>query len=227
MLREWEKKYPGRIDSIFGALGNVVPSHLMDRALFDFGAVRTTGSAVADGDIAFDVDPVLERAADLAAAGADASASTPSACSARPTTDDRIAAAPRPCARSQDSPCGASRRSAMLCGCGLRSLLAVSFAAGAAQSVDTAPAKPTLAGAGAAERIARGRLRPLLPAHGDGLRPERRKNDRLRGLREPAQPHRCRPRRRARDRRRDPLARHSRSAKSSRAPSAGRAKPRS
>ena len=69
MLREWEKKYPGRIESIFGALGNVVPSHLMDRALFDFGAVRTTGSAVADGDIAFDVDPVLERASDGAAAG--------------------------------------------------------------------------------------------------------------------------------------------------------------
>ena len=41
----------------------------MDCALFDFGAVRTTGSAVADGDIAFDVDPVLERAADVAAAG--------------------------------------------------------------------------------------------------------------------------------------------------------------
>jgi tRNA 2-thiocytidine biosynthesis protein TtcA len=69
MLREWEKKYPGRIDSIFGALGHVVPSHLLDRALFDFAAVRTTGSAVVDGDIAFDVDPLLERAADVAAAG--------------------------------------------------------------------------------------------------------------------------------------------------------------
>ena len=36
MLRDWEKKHPGRIESIFDALGNVVPSHLMDRALFDF-----------------------------------------------------------------------------------------------------------------------------------------------------------------------------------------------
>ena len=59
MLREWEKKYPGRIDSIFGALGNVVPSHLMDRALFDFGAVKAGGIPTADGDIAFDVDPAL------------------------------------------------------------------------------------------------------------------------------------------------------------------------
>ena len=62
MLREWEKKYPGRIDSIFGALGNVVPSHLMDRGLFDFAAVKASGIPTTDGDIAFDVDPALERA---------------------------------------------------------------------------------------------------------------------------------------------------------------------
>jgi tRNA 2-thiocytidine biosynthesis protein TtcA len=68
MLREWEKKYPGRIDSIFGALGNVVPSHLMDRALFDFAGVKPSGIPTADGDIAFDVDPALERAVDAAAA---------------------------------------------------------------------------------------------------------------------------------------------------------------
>lgn len=67
MLREWEKKHPGRIDSIFGALGNVVPSHLMDRKLFDFAAVKANGLPAADGDIAFDVDPALERATTAAA----------------------------------------------------------------------------------------------------------------------------------------------------------------
>ena len=36
MLREWEKKHPGRLDTIFNALGNVAPSHLMDRELYDF-----------------------------------------------------------------------------------------------------------------------------------------------------------------------------------------------
>ena len=36
MLREWERQYPGRIESIFNALGNAAPSHLLDRALFDF-----------------------------------------------------------------------------------------------------------------------------------------------------------------------------------------------
>ncbi len=68
MLREWEKRYPGRVDSIFGALAQVAPSHLLDRALFDFGAVRATGRDEADGDIVFDVDPALERATELAAA---------------------------------------------------------------------------------------------------------------------------------------------------------------
>lgn len=36
MLREWEKRYPGRTEAIFSSLRNVVPSHLADPALFDF-----------------------------------------------------------------------------------------------------------------------------------------------------------------------------------------------
>jgi tRNA 2-thiocytidine biosynthesis protein TtcA len=36
MLREWERQYPGRVESIFNALSNVAPSHLLDRQLFDF-----------------------------------------------------------------------------------------------------------------------------------------------------------------------------------------------
>jgi tRNA 2-thiocytidine biosynthesis protein TtcA len=42
MLREWEKKNPGRIDTIFGALTNVAPSHLLDRTLHDFTRVMAT-----------------------------------------------------------------------------------------------------------------------------------------------------------------------------------------
>jgi len=68
MLREWERKFPGRVDSVFGALAHAAPSHLMDRTLFDFAAVRATGREEADGDIVFDVDPALERATELAAA---------------------------------------------------------------------------------------------------------------------------------------------------------------
>jgi tRNA 2-thiocytidine biosynthesis protein TtcA len=54
MLREWEKRHPGRVDSMFRALSNLVPSHLMDRKLFDFTAVRATGNAFGDGDKALD-----------------------------------------------------------------------------------------------------------------------------------------------------------------------------
>ena len=36
MLRDWEKCYPGRVETIFTALQNVAPSQLADRKLFDF-----------------------------------------------------------------------------------------------------------------------------------------------------------------------------------------------
>ena len=57
MLREWERKHPGRVESIFNAMGNVVGTHLLDRELQDFAAVRATGVPQASGDIAFDDDP--------------------------------------------------------------------------------------------------------------------------------------------------------------------------
>lgn len=36
MLREWDKQYPGRSETIFTAIGNVAPSQLADRNVFDF-----------------------------------------------------------------------------------------------------------------------------------------------------------------------------------------------
>ncbi len=54
MLREWEKKYPGRTETMLTALQNVVPSHLMDPRLHDFRNLKTTGQACEDGDKAFD-----------------------------------------------------------------------------------------------------------------------------------------------------------------------------
>jgi tRNA 2-thiocytidine biosynthesis protein TtcA len=57
MLREWDKKFPGRVDSIFSALSTVVPSHLMDRDLFNFKDLKMDGVANPNGDIAFDDDP--------------------------------------------------------------------------------------------------------------------------------------------------------------------------
>jgi len=54
MLREWEKRFPGRIENMFNALQNVVPSHLLDGSLYDFKNARATGVADENGDKAFD-----------------------------------------------------------------------------------------------------------------------------------------------------------------------------
>ena len=64
LMREWEKRFPGRVDNIFASLARVTPSHLMDRSLFDFASAIADGTPPAEGDIAFDVDPQFEQAQD-------------------------------------------------------------------------------------------------------------------------------------------------------------------
>ncbi|HEV2333446.1 MAG TPA: tRNA 2-thiocytidine(32) synthetase TtcA, partial [Gammaproteobacteria bacterium] len=39
MLSGWEREFPGRTNSIFAALGDVVPEHLLDPRRFDFAAL--------------------------------------------------------------------------------------------------------------------------------------------------------------------------------------------
>jgi tRNA 2-thiocytidine biosynthesis protein TtcA len=56
MLRDWERRFPGRIDNMFSAMGNIVPSHLMDRNLYPFTTLQATGVADSQGDVAFDDD---------------------------------------------------------------------------------------------------------------------------------------------------------------------------
>jgi tRNA 2-thiocytidine biosynthesis protein TtcA len=46
MLREWEQRFPGCDDSLFAALANVLPSHLMDRRLFDFSGLSAASPEV-------------------------------------------------------------------------------------------------------------------------------------------------------------------------------------
>jgi tRNA 2-thiocytidine biosynthesis protein TtcA len=48
MLREWEQQYPGRTESIFSSLRNVVPSHLVDPDLADPRAADFCDPADAD-----------------------------------------------------------------------------------------------------------------------------------------------------------------------------------
>ena len=40
MLIGWEREFPGRVDSIFGAIKNVSPSQLADTQLFDFSGLQ-------------------------------------------------------------------------------------------------------------------------------------------------------------------------------------------
>ena len=54
MLREWEKDFPGRTESMFRALQHVVPSHLADRRLFDFAGLTPGSVPDAGGDLALD-----------------------------------------------------------------------------------------------------------------------------------------------------------------------------
>lgn len=56
MLNQWDKQFPGRIESLFTAMQSVVPSHLADNGLFDFKAVTANGIADENGDKAFDTE---------------------------------------------------------------------------------------------------------------------------------------------------------------------------
>lgn len=54
MLRGWEKRFPGRPETIFSALQRISPSHLLDPKQFDFASLQANGDAWAEGDTAFD-----------------------------------------------------------------------------------------------------------------------------------------------------------------------------
>lgn len=54
MLNEWDKKYPGRIETMFRAIQNITLSHLCDTSLFDFKGIKKGDRVIDGGDIAFD-----------------------------------------------------------------------------------------------------------------------------------------------------------------------------
>nr|HQC97412.1 tRNA 2-thiocytidine(32) synthetase TtcA [Aquabacterium sp.] len=56
MIHDWERQYPGRIDNMLTAMGNITPSHMMDRKLFPFTTLKPGGVPDAGGDKAFDAD---------------------------------------------------------------------------------------------------------------------------------------------------------------------------
>ncbi len=58
MLRDWDKRYPGRIETMFRATQNIVPSHLCDTQLFDFANIKQGDEIINGGDLAFDKDDI-------------------------------------------------------------------------------------------------------------------------------------------------------------------------
>jgi len=64
MLRDWDKRFPGRVENMFRAMQNVVASHLADGRLFDFQNLRTRDAPYPGGDIAFDLEPLADEESD-------------------------------------------------------------------------------------------------------------------------------------------------------------------
>ncbi len=61
MLQEWERKFPGRLETMFASLQRTTPSHLLDARQFDFANLKTQPEAYENGDIAFDDEDFSAR----------------------------------------------------------------------------------------------------------------------------------------------------------------------
>ena len=60
MIEDWDRRFPGRVETMMKALCNVVPSHLADPKIYDFAGLRADGVAREDGDKAFDRETFSE-----------------------------------------------------------------------------------------------------------------------------------------------------------------------
>ncbi len=54
MMRQWDKKFPGRLETMFTALRNVQPSHLVDNVLHDFQGLKVENKPVVGRAVALD-----------------------------------------------------------------------------------------------------------------------------------------------------------------------------
>ncbi len=54
MLNDWQKRFPGRIESMFKGMQNITPSHMLDQGLFDFKGLEDNQDFDGEGDIGFD-----------------------------------------------------------------------------------------------------------------------------------------------------------------------------
>lgn len=68
MLQDWQQRFPGRIESMFRSLHQVVPSHLLDNTQFDFKNISRDSSVIDGGDLGFDKPELPKRFIDEQAA---------------------------------------------------------------------------------------------------------------------------------------------------------------
>lgn len=61
LLQQWDRAHPQRLRSMFSAMSNIVPSHMMDHKLFDFEKFEGVAYDKTYGDILFDRDDTLDR----------------------------------------------------------------------------------------------------------------------------------------------------------------------
>ncbi len=57
MMQQWDKKFPGRLETMFRSLQNIQLSHLADTTRYDFVNLKVQGEPLIDGDTAFDEEP--------------------------------------------------------------------------------------------------------------------------------------------------------------------------
>lgn len=59
MLNTWDRQYPGRLETMFGAMQNITLSHMLDPKLFDFKSIKRGQTLDGlEGDIAFDQERI-------------------------------------------------------------------------------------------------------------------------------------------------------------------------
>ncbi|MBK6957064.1 MAG: tRNA 2-thiocytidine(32) synthetase TtcA [Nitrosomonas sp.] len=64
MMQQWDKKFPGRLETMFRSIQNIQLSHLADTFRYDFFNLKAQGEPVIDGDTAFDeeiFEPTVEE----------------------------------------------------------------------------------------------------------------------------------------------------------------------
>lgn len=69
MLQQWDKKFPGRLETMFRALQNIQPSHLADTSRYDFFNLKAQDQPFIDGDTAFDEETFEPNIEEMLAPG--------------------------------------------------------------------------------------------------------------------------------------------------------------